>query len=553
MAAIKQNSSDKDLAQEIVKEFKQISLYRGNFETHWQEIAQRMIPNEAPYFNAFGQVRTQGEKRTQFVFDSTAVNALGRFAAILDSLLTPRNQKWHRVMASDPDLNKRRDVQLYFDEVNEKLFKYRYAPHANFASQNQKNYRALGAYGTGSVFIDELTAERGIRYRYIHLAQIYFQENHQGIVDRAMRYFPMTARQAYQKWGDNVPISIKEAATSNGDRQFWFIHCVKPNEDLDVTRSDFKGMLYASYYINVDEQVLLSTSGYNSFPYAISRYEQFDNEVYGRSPAMDILPAVKTLNEQKKAMLKQAHRIVDPVLLAHDDGIVDAFNIRPGSINAGGVTADGRPLVHALPTGNLQIGKEAMDDERSLINDAFLSNLFQILTETPQMTATEVMERTREKAILLAPTIGRQQSEYLGPMIDREIDLLSRQGLLPPMPQALAEVRGRYKAEYDSPLTRAARAEEASGLMRTVENALQIVNITQDPAPLDHFNWDVIIPEIGDIQGIPHKWMNDINKIQQIRAQRAQDKNHQQMTQAAPAAAALISANAKSVAARGGQ
>lgn len=43
-----------------------------------------------------------------------------------------------------------------------------------------------------------------------------------------------------------------------------------------------------------------------------------------------------------------------------------------------------------------------------------LVTLFQILTETPQMTAAEVVERTNEKGILLAPTVGRQQSEYLG-------------------------------------------------------------------------------------------------------------------------------------------
>ena len=43
----------------------------------------------------------------------------------------------------------------------------------------------------------------------------------------------------------------------------------------------------------------------------------------------------------------------------------------------------------------------------------------------PQMTATEVIERTNEKGILLAPTIGRQQSEYLGPMIERELDRIA--------------------------------------------------------------------------------------------------------------------------------
>ncbi len=547
-----QSQKDQEIAADIIREFQQVSKYRGNFETHWQEIAQRMIPNEAPYFNAFGQVRTQGEKRTQFIFDSTAVVALNRFASILDSLLTPRNQTWHRIMATDDKLNKRRDVQLWMDTANELLFKYRYLPNANFSSQNQKNFRALGAYGTGSVFIDELAKEPGIRYRYIHLAQLYFMENHQGIVDRAYRYFPLSARQAYQKWGDAVGEDIKKQAERNSDQQYWFIHAVKPRDDLDMTRMDFKGMKWGSYYVAVDGQIKLSEGGYNTFPYAISRYEQFDNEVYGRSPAMDVLPAVKTLNEQKKAMLKIAHRNADPVLLAHDDGIVDSFNFRPGSINAGGVSANGQPLIHTLPAGNFQVGKEAMDDERSLIKDSFLTSIFQILTETPAMTATEVLERTREKAILLAPTIGRQQSEYLGPMIERELDLLSRQGLLPPMPQALVEARGQYKTVYDSPITRAAKADEASGLMRTIESVLQIVNITQNPEPLDHFDWDVIVPEVSEIQNVPAHWMASAEKIKSIRDQRAQDKQTQQMTQAAPAAAAMISANAKSVQAKGG-
>ena len=61
-------------------------------------------------------------------------------------------------------------------------------------------------------------------------------------------------------------------------------------------------------------------------------------------------------------------------------------------------------------------------------------NETQILQDNPRMTATEVIERTREKGILLAPTVGRQQSEYLGPLVDREIDVLVEQGLLPPMP-----------------------------------------------------------------------------------------------------------------------
>lgn len=537
----KQQNSNDELANNIVAEFQRRQQDRSNFESQWTEIAERIVPLHSRGFNAFSQFQTKGEKRTDRIFDSTAANSLNKFAAILDSLLTPRNQTWHKLAVDDRSLAKVRDVKLYFEDVNRILFKYRYSPKANFASQNQQNYKSLGAYGTGSVFIDELYGERGTRYKNIHLSQMFFAENHQGMIDDGVRYYPMTARQAIQKWGESVSDQIKAAAkSSNPDQVFWFIHCVKPRLDYDPGRRDFKGMMFSSHYVSVADKKILSEGGFVSFPYAISRYEQSDNEVYGRSPAMEILPAVKTLNEQKKTILKQGHRSVDPVLITHDDGIIDNFSLRPGAINAGGVTANGTPLVHALPVGNIQIAEKMMDDERTTIQDAFLVTLFQILTESPSMTATEVLERTREKGILLAPTIGRQQSEYLGPMIEREIDILSRQGVLPPMPQELLEAKGHYNIVYDSPLSRAQRAEEGAGASRTIEQAIGVAANTQNPEVLDHFNWDVIIPEIASINGVPESWLNGPDQISQIRQGRSQAAQAQQAQNALPGTAAMV-------------
>ena len=68
-----------------------------------------------------------------------------------------------------------------------------------------------------------------------------------------------------------------------------------------------------------------------TFPAPTTRYDQTPNEIYGRSPAMQVLPAIKTLNEQKKTMLRQGHRVVDPVLLLPDDGVIDAFSLKAGS------------------------------------------------------------------------------------------------------------------------------------------------------------------------------------------------------------------------------
>lgn len=546
--AQKQKAKEKNdaIADEIIKEHGRLAQDRFNFESHWQEIAERMVPSHARQFNSQDQsLYTQGEKRTQEIYDSTAAIALTRFAAILDSLLTPRNQLWHRVLASEPSLNKDHEVRMWFEELNRVLFKYRYAPLANFSSQNQQNYKSLGAYGTGCMFIDGLDGEVGLRYKNIHLSQVFFSETHQGLVDKALRYFPFTARQAAQKWGvDNLPPHIKGSLATAPDRKFFFIHCVKPRTDMVYGRKDYKGMKYASYYVSIDGKTVMGEGGFQTFPYAISRYEQAENEVYGRSPAMDVLPAVKTLNEEKKAILKQGHRALDPIVLAHDDGVADAFSWKPGTVVSGGMSADGRPLLSTLQTGQLQAGKELMDDERAVINDAFLITIFQILTETPTMTATEVAERAREKGILLAPTIGRQQSEYLGPLIDREIDVLARQGLIPPMPQALREAKGDYRVEYDSPLSRAARAEEVAGVMRTLESAINVSTATGDPSKLDYFDFDIIIPAVAEIQAVPPSWMRAQKDVDAIRAGRAEQAQQQQAVQAAPAAAAMMKAGA---------
>lgn len=534
------------LALEIIRDQEQLAANRGPFEAHCQHIAERYWPSQSKMFQ--GQIPVEGEERNEKAFDSTPCIALTRFASICDSLITPRNSVWHELMASDPLLNKDRSVRLWFEEVNRILYRYRYAPMSNFAGQNNADYKMIGAFGNGVLFTDPLQTYRGkqdgVRYKMIHLAGVFFRQNHQGIVDEVYRRYKQSARNAIKEWGkDNLPESVVKAAEKSPDQEFDFIHCVKPRKDYDPERVDHKGMTFASYYVCVDAKMLLDEGGYNSFPYSISRFEQ-TGENYGRSPAMDTLPATRTLNEMKKTVLKQGHKAVDPALLTYDDGIVDAFSLRPGAINPGGVSAQGNPMVHAIPVGNVAIGKDMMDDERAPINDAFFVTLFQILVETPTMTATEVMERTREKGILLAPSLGNIQDQRLGTLIDRELDILMQQKKIPPPPPVLMEAKGEYTIQYNSPLSRTARAEQAAGALRTIESAITVASQTGNPAPLDVFDFDTIWPEVADINGMPESWRNSEQKIAEIRQARAQAAQEQQAIQAAPGAAAMIKSTA---------
>jgi hypothetical protein len=255
---------------------------------------------------------------------------------------------------------------------------------------------------------------------------------------------------------------------------------------------------------------------------------------------------LKTKNAQKRAFLKVAHRGADPVLLIGDDGLV-GMDMRPGASNKGGVNQDGKPLVHTLPVGDVQISKEAMAEEQGLIDAGFMVDLFKVMFENPNMTATQVIELVNEKGMLVAPTLGGQFG-YVSTFVEREIDVLSDmfdsmgKPMLPPMPPRLREARGSYRVVDNSPLAKAARAGKAAGFIRSVESTRELVNVTQDQSLLDPYNFDAAVPAIAEINGAPISWMADPQMIAAKRKARAQQQAAQQQIDAAPGQAAMIKA-----------
>jgi hypothetical protein len=540
--------ADQALVFDTMQLFSQLQTWRNTFAAQWEEVASLILPTSRNTF-FYGNFNWPGQKKADQQVDSTGMVALHRFAAILDSLLTPRNMVWHGLKSDNDDIMKDRRARLWYEQATRTLFKLRYAPIANFSSQNQQQYQSLGAFGTGGMFIDQAqnaagNLVQGFRYKAIPLGELFLIENHQGLVCGFIRWFRLTAYQAAQKWGkERLPASLLPMLESQSQTPFDFLHVVQPNKDYRHAALGPVGMAFSSYYVSIQGQCIMDRGGYRTFPLAASRYDQAPQETYGRSPAMMVLPSLKTLNAEKRVFLKQGHRAGDPVLLTADDGLIDV-SLKPGAMNKGGMSPDGKPLVGILPTGSIQITKEMMEEEKALVNDMFLVSLFQILAESPQMSATEVIERVNEKGILIAPVVGRQGDEYLGPMIDRELNLANEMGLLPPLPPILQEAAGDYHVNYTSPLARAARAQEAAGFMRTVETATNIAQATGDPSTLDVFDFDTALPDIAYIQSVPESWMADPKAVQAKRQARQQAAQQAQQVQAAPAAAAMMKAHA---------
>jgi Bacteriophage head to tail connecting protein len=515
---------------------------RGNWDTIFQEIADRVLPQMAD----FTTQRSDGAKRTEYMFDSTAALAAQKGVAAISTFIWPPNQRYQKLTSSNDALNKVKRVSEWMDAATKALFATRYSPRAAFESQMGETALQHFVFGTGLIFVDDNIKQRALRYKSMHLAQTYVLENAAGIVDTVFRSWKWTLRQLdgwikeRQAAGyrtANMPESLLAKLRTRPDEQVEVVHMVMPREDYDPERVGYLGMPWASCYALPGQKYKLEEGGFNTWPFGVMRCMTSPGEVYGRSPAWMALSNIKVLNVQKKTVLQAGQKVVDPPLLLSEDGILGAFSMAPGALNYGGLDSQGNQLVKPLITNaKVEIGLEMMDKEREIIASAFLLDVFRVLIEHPNMTATQTLELLQERATLISPIGGRIENECFGPVTERELDLMMRAGQLPPMPPELLEAEGEYKIEYTSPMRQAMRASEAIAITRTLEAVLPMAEA--DPSVLDAFDLPMAARELAEINGVPAKILRDIEAVKARQDERAQQQEMQSLVEAAPAVSA---------------
>jgi len=502
---------------------------RANFDTNFQEIAERVLPQMAD----FNTTQTPGVKRTEKMLDSTAALAATKAVASVAAFIWPSNQQYQSLTSTDPMLNKQHRVKAYFEDLTKDLFRARYSPRAAFESQMGEVALQYIVFGTGVMFTDDNVKARSLRYRSLHLAQTYVAEGDAGQIDTVFRCWQWTLRQIEQRWPGKLPEKLASRLTTRPDDMVEVCHAVMPRTDYDPERVGYPGMPWASCYWLPSEKTKLNEGGYTSWPFSVMRYMTSPGEVYGRSPAWLAMSNIKVLNQQKRSVLAGAQKAVDPVMLASEDGILSAFNNAPGSINMGGLDSQGRALVAPLQTGaRIDIGMDMMDKEREIIASAFFLDVFRALIENPQMTATQTLELLQERATLMGPMAGRIEAEGLGPLTERELDLLTQAGAVPPMPPELIEAQGEYKIEYTSPMRRAMKSGEGIGITRTLEAATALAQF--DPSALDPFNIPKAMRKLADVHGFPVEDMRSPEEETALREGRKEQAETAQLLEAAP-------------------
>ncbi len=511
----------------LVKRKNKLKAQRGTWESHWQDLTNFVLPNDSD----FNLKRSKGDKRTTLVYDSTAIHANEMLAAGLHGMLTNPASNWFSLRIKDnDDFSDNSEAKQWLEETTNVILSELSAPAVAFPSHIHEYYLSLCSIGTACMFIGEPSAREGISFRAIHIDEIFIAENADGIIDTVFRSFKMTVRQIVQKWGEKSlsPRIQKMYENQEFDKEVELLHCVYPRDDIDKGKKAATMLPVASVYIDEKEKHVLAEGGFDEMPFMVSRWSKTVSEVFGRSPAMTALPDIKMLQEIMKTTIKAAQKVVDPPLLVPDDGVLGPVRTIPGGLNYYRASSGAR-IEPLLTGGNIGLSYEMMNDLRERIRTTFFLDQLQF-QGAPRMTATEVVERTERTLRLLGPTLGRLQSEFLGPMIERIYGVLVRAGRLPEPPESIAEQE--LKIEYVSPLARAQRQTETQGIMRTLEFVGPIAGI--DPQAAQIIKGADTVRHIAELNGVPPILLKSNDELMaEIQAQQEAQAAQQQMMQGA--------------------
>jgi hypothetical protein len=520
-----------DHVKEVITEHERLKSDRRRWERDWQDI--RLLVR--PYGADFQRMVIPGEARTLDIYDGTAVDCLDQLAAGLHSFLCNPVDRWFSLGLADERSEADDETLAWLEFASDRLYDVYSNEDTCFNQSIHECFLDLGSFGTGIVGQGWSPELGNIFFRSHSSASCWLRENYRGQVDTVHRELKMSIRQVIQRFGaEALTPTMIQFMDKDLNREFTVIHRVAPRKDRTPGKADRKNKAYESIWVCVEDKQIIAEGGFDLLPYHVSRWTKMAEEVYGRSPAAKCLPDIRMLNQMEKAMIKAANKLVDPVLIVENDGV-----LLPLKTHAGGIIfkEPGAEAPTPLQTGiNLPINLEMSNQKREHIKSCFHADWIRLEKENIEMTATEVMDRREEKLRLIAPILGRQQSELLGPIIMRTYQLLAEHGLIPKATQQV--LASGLKISYISPAARAQTGVKAQTMIRYAQELMPMAQIA--PGIMDAIDWDKYANELAIVRGVTRTVLRSRADLATLRDQQSKTQQAQQAAQIAEPATAAV-------------
>jgi len=499
--------------ERLIDDYKSEKSYRSTAESHWQEIADLFHP-EAGWF--LGE-KSEGQKVMDKIYDSFPLIANQLLASAEFSMLTSPSNQWFKFVSPFPEFNQMRHVLLWYTNAARTMFQDMNKPVAGFMAAMHEGYLEFNPFGNITVFADETEDRKALKFYSLPLSETYYITNYSGDVVGFFRVYNRTVIQLKERFGlENLHTEVQKLYHQDQyNTKIQGMHVVMPRLIYNMNIPSSVELPYASLWIDLDNKFCMKESGYHEQPFAAAPFFKSSQEKYGRGPGSIALPDAKMLMRVAQVTIRAAQKAIDPPLQVPDRGFYGPTRTYAGGINY--YQRGTKDKIEPLQSGaQPKLGIDYMQEIKQGIKQAFYIDQLQ-LHEGPQMTATEVIQRTEERLRLMGPWLGRLMT-FLYTLGNRVYGIERRAGRIPPPPK---EIRGMpMKMVLTSPIARAQEQLEANGIARANELILPMAD--RKPEIMDLINEDEEVRGIYEIFNVTPRFLNDPNTVKQLRAQRAQ-------------------------------
>lgn len=510
--------------KDIVKRFDSLVQNRKTVEDVWEVINQLVVPFRGDFFRDITSEHAVTWRDNREIFDSTAVDAAGTLAASIHGSLTSPAIRWFELAFRSDELNSNKEAREWLENAAHQCFMA--LQDSNFNLEANETYIDLVSYGT-SMIIEEVEEKNGkfqkLIFQSVPVEEMWFEQDHHGQANRSYRRYMWTIDQIATKFGvEALPESMRDKVGNPEamNERMAVIMCIYPREDkadANITQKlapterpwGMKHVLHKEAFELGDE------GGYYENPAFVPRWRKTSKSMWGHGPAMIALPDILTINSLVELILKATEKVVDPPTKVTERGLLSDLDLEPAGLT---VVRDMDSMQPHESGARFDVSQLQREQLKQSIRSIFYVDQLE-LKESPAMTATEVQTRYELMQRLLGPTLGRLQSDYLDPLVQRTFNILYRAGQFGELPASVTEEgNGELDIIYTGPLVRAQRADIAQGVSRWVASLAELGEVAPDV--LDIPDWDAIGKELGSLEGVPAKLMRSDKDIRKRREDR---------------------------------
>jgi hypothetical protein len=489
-------SSDKKV-EAILRKYKEADALKLQWKDKFEEAYEYCLPQRESFYD-----EEAGQKRTDKIFDETAVVGIQEFASRLQAGIVPTFARWANFEAGvEIPKEKTEEVNASLDDITQFIFEI--IGNSNFNSEVHEAFMDL-AVGTGCMLVEEGDAINPVKFSAIPLPHLILDNGPMNKIDTVFRKRKCKLNEIKVMYPKaEVPEDILQSM--DGNKKCTLIDGVYQVYDEPNVEKYKHCVILLEKKVIVFEEIF---EGVGSNPYITFRWNKASGEVYGRGPIFNAISAIKTCNLTIQLILENAQMAISGIYQVEDDGIVNPDNIQlvPGSLIP--IAPGSRGLQPINAAGRFDVAQLVLEDMRANIKKALYMETLGRPEGTP-MTATEVAERMADLSRQIGSSFGRLQSEFVIPVLRRVIRILKEQGRI-----ELPIVNGReVKVQAVSPLARSQYQQDISDINRFHE----IISTTFGPQVLNLIvKQDEVARHIGKLMNIPEKLLRDSQEQQQL-------------------------------------